>query len=419
MAEDDSYHTLIERLFDSLDLSADQPPTSPLQWQQFLGKVDELCRNEGGETLILDERLDQLIANAVDAFILHDTAGHILEINQATCEMLGYSRGELIGSHVSKFEMDLEPGAFWGDMTTNEVFTVEGTHRRKDGETYPVESRVGAFQLNGQKVILALCRDITERKERERRLERLNDALQQARDEALEADRAKSEFLANMSHELRTPLTSIIGYSEMILEEMDAGQEVRREDISRIGDAGEHMLSLLNTVLNLSKVEAGHVDVEAESFAVGTMLEELRATVEPLAAENDNEFAIEVDGIDEMRTDKVKLRQILLNLLSNDCKFTEEGRVCLSARTTPNGETAIFDVRDNGVGMTDAQLKRVFEAFRQADNQDTSTKAGTGLGLPLTRQYSQLLGGDITADSEPGEGSTFTVRIPVEMVWED
>lgn len=413
MSDDQSDNPLLENVLGDLGLSRENPPSDPVQWQTFVERLEELLDQEVGGAVILDESFDQLISEAVDGFFIHDTGGYILEANSAATEMLGYSRQEMIGMHVSAFEQELEPGALWDDMTTNEVHTVEGTHERKDGSTYPVETRVGAFEVQSQKLIVALCRDITDRKEKERELRELNHALEQARDRAVQADRAKSEFLANMSHELRTPLSGIIGYAEMILEEIDAGRQPSREDVERISTAGEHMLSLLNKVLDLSKVEAGEVEVDTIKFQLDSMLEEIRATVEPLARENGNEFSIEREDVGELYTDKTKLRQILLNLLGNACKFTEEGEVTLGIER--DGEMVIFEVRDTGVGMTDEQLEQVFEAFSQADNDNPSGEEGTGLGLSITRQYCKLLGGGISVESTYGEGSTFTVRIPLRL----
>lgn len=413
MSDDQSDNSLLETLLDDHGFNRERPPSEVVQWQTFLERLEELFDEEVGGAVILDESFDQLISEAVDGFFIHDTAGYILEANSAATEMLGYSRQEMIGMHVSNFEHELDPGALWEDMTTNEVHTVEGTHEQKDGSTYPVETRVGAFEVQNQKLIVALCRDITDRKQKEQELRGLNRALEQARDRAVKADQAKSEFLANMSHELRTPLSGIIGYAEMILEDIDAGRQPSREDVERISTAGEHMLSLLNKVLDLSKVEAGEVEVDPVEFELDSMLEEIRATVEPLARENDNEFTIEREPLGELHTDKTKLRQILLNLLGNACKFTEQGEVSLVIER--DGGMGVFEVRDTGVGMTDEQLEQVFDAFSQADNDNPSGEEGTGLGLSITRQYCKLLGGGIAVESTYGEGSTFTVRIPLRL----
>jgi PAS domain S-box-containing protein len=399
---------------DRLGLSADTPPDAE-SWKLFLDDTDRIYRRGEAGTLILDENFDNLIAHAVDAFVLHDTSGNLIEVNQATCEMLGYSREEMLEMHVADFEMSLDPGAFWDDMTVDEVFTVEGTHRRKDGTTYPVETRCGAFVVDGQKIILALCRDITERKAAEEQLKSLNKNLEFARDEAVRASRAKSTFLANMSHELRTPLNAVIGYSEFLIEEMeDTGDERYVPDIERVLTAGRHLLSLINSILDLSKIEAGKTEIEISEFDLGEMVKEIESTIRPLAAKNHNDFIVEADlAATQMISDITKIRQVLFNLLSNACKFTSDGQVRMSV--VSDEESVGFEVSDSGVGMSEAELERVFEAFQQADVSTTRKFGGTGLGLAITKHFCQMLGGSIDVKSTPDEGSTFRVVLPVDL----
>src|SRR5262249_36014268 len=230
------------------------------------------------------------------------------------------------------------------------------------------------------------------------------------------ASRHKSEFLANMSHELRTPLNAIIGYSEMLQEEAaDAGGEAFVPDLQKIHGAGRHLLELINSVLDLSKIEAGKLELYVEEIDVGPLLEDLAAVMRPLAERNRNR--LEVNGQAEagrMRTDQTKLRQALLNLLSNACKFTEDGMVTLSVARDPRdgSDWLTFTVNDTGIGMTDEQMGRLFEAFGQADAMVTRRYGGTGLGLALSRRLARMMGGDITVASQPGRGSAFTVRLP-------
>ncbi len=423
MADESSFHRLLATQLETLGLGPDQPPSEE-QWRDFLTEIDDAYERRTEGAVILDKNFDNLIAHAVDAFILHDTKGNVVEANKAACEMLGYTREELLAMRVADFEMELDPGAIWDDMTVDEVFTVDGTHRRKNGTTYPVETRVGAFMVDGQKIVLALCRDITERKEAEEKLKRLNERLQSARDEAIRANHAKSTFLANMSHELRTPLNAVIGYSEFMIEEMqDEGEELYVPDLERILTAGRHLLSLINDILDLSKIEAGKVELDVASFELSELLDDIDATVRPLAQKNNNELTLELgdelcgtqDGhAAEMRSDITKIRQILFNLISNACKFTNDGEVTVRATAQAGGEAVRFTVSDSGVGMTEDELERVFKAFQQADASTTRKFGGTGLGLAITRHYCRMLGGSIDVESTPGEGTTFTVVLPLD-----
>jgi signal transduction histidine kinase/DNA-binding response OmpR family regulator len=239
-----------------------------------------------------------------------------------------------------------------------------------------------------------------------------------ARDQAVKASGAKSQFLANMSHELRTPLNAIIGYSELLLEEAeDLDQDDFVPDLKKIQGAGKHLLALINDVLDLSKIEAGKIELYIETFEVGHMIGDVAATIEPLAEKNGNRLAIDCPGdVGRMRSDLTKVRQTLFNLLSNACKFTEAGTVTLQARREAGSEGGFmtFTVSDEGIGMTPEQVDKVFEAFTQADTSTTRNYGGTGLGLAITREFCQMLGGDIVCASEPGKGSTFTIRLPIE-----
>jgi signal transduction histidine kinase/CheY-like chemotaxis protein len=234
------------------------------------------------------------------------------------------------------------------------------------------------------------------------------------------ASRHKSEFLANMSHELRTPLNAIIGYSEMLQEEAhDQGTEGFVPDLQKIHAAGRHLLELINAVLDLSKIEAGKMELYLETFEIESLVRDIAAVVEPLAQKNANRLAVScAPDAGVMRGDLTKVRQALFNLLSNACKFTERGVVSVSAAreaAADDGDRIVFTVRDTGIGLTPDQIERLFEEFMQADAATTRRYGGTGLGLALSRRLCRMMGGDITVASEPGRGSTFTIRLPAEV----
>ncbi|GGD99354.1 hypothetical protein GCM10011390_17690 [Aureimonas endophytica] len=235
------------------------------------------------------------------------------------------------------------------------------------------------------------------------------DALQAAE----EANIAKSQFLANMSHELRTPLSAIIGYAEMIIEEAEDGAAPAdlARDVAKIESNARHLLSLINDVLDLSKVESGKMDIYAETFDVAEIVRDVAATAQRLVEKKNNRLELRLAGaVGTLHSDVTKLRQILLNLLSNAAKFTQDGTITLGVER--RAEAMVFTVHDTGIGMTAEQLERLFQRFQQADASTTRKYGGTGLGLALTKAFSAMLGGEVSVTSEAGRGSTFTLTLP-------
>jgi signal transduction histidine kinase/DNA-binding response OmpR family regulator len=254
----------------------------------------------------------------------------------------------------------------------------------------------------------------------EKAMTEVNAQLRESQQQALAATETKSQFLANMSHELRTPLNAIIGYSEMLEEEaQDLGQDGFVADLKKIHGAGKHLLALINDILDLSKIEAGKMELYLETFDLKTMLEDVVATTRLLVQKKSNRLEIRLSpALGAMRADLTKVRQALFNLLSNASKFTEQGTITLEAgRETDTGGVSwiVLRVIDTGIGMTREQLSRMFQAFSQADASTVRKYGGTGLGLAITRHFCRMMGGDVTVASEHGMGSTFTLRLPAEV----
>jgi signal transduction histidine kinase len=229
------------------------------------------------------------------------------------------------------------------------------------------------------------------------------------------ASENKSQFVSSMSHELRTPLNAIIGLTEMMVTNAARfGTEKALEPLQRVNRAGTHLLGLINQVLDLSKIEAGKLELNPQAVQLAPLIDEVAGTARQLAEQNKNRLVVEAqENLGTVTVDPMRLRQILLNLLSNACKFTKQGEVKLRARRVRNGRDLIeMAVADSGIGMTPEQQAKLFEEFTQADASTAQRFGGTGLGLAITRKLARMMGGDVTATSEPGKGSVFTVRVP-------
>ncbi len=350
---------------------------------------------------------ETLVSNSPVAIVVADLDGRIVALNPAFERLFGWSPAEAVGLNLDDLintqeTMD-EAVGYTDAAASGKTLHAIGRRRRKDGQFIEVELAACSVQVRGEQTgILALYHDVSE--------------LLEARREAEEANQAKSRFLANMSHELRTPLNAIIGYSEMLAEEAEeVGQEDFIPDLEKVQHAGRHLLALINDILDLSKIEAGKMELFLEELDLRKLVEEVASTIEPMVRRNANRLVMELpEELPPVTVDHMKLRQILLNLLSNASKFTQDGTVTLSVRPqqTRGVEWLQISVEDSGIGMTDRQLERIFEAFGQADASTTKRFGGTGLGLVISRQFALLMGGDIFVDSTPGEGSVFTLRLP-------
>jgi len=355
---------------------------------------------------------EELVRNSPVAIVTLDTSHDVLSCNPAFETLFGYTQDEILGHNLDDLittpETRVDAMGYTRQALARNPVKIISQRRRKDGRSLDVEILGVPVLIDGEpQGLMALYHDITE--------------LLQAREAAETANSAKSQFLANMSHELRTPLNAIIGYSEMLAEETaDDGNEEYVSDLEKIGAAGKHLLTLINEILDLSKIEAGRMELFLEEFDGDAMVEEVLTTIRPVASGNGNELElIRQDSIGLMRADVVKVRQILFNLLSNACKFTEQGKVSLEVKGLAadgrNRERISFAVRDTGIGMTEKQLGRLFAAFSQADVSTTHRYGGTGLGLVISRRFARMMGGDVDVSSAPGEGSVFTLVLPARV----
>jgi len=364
-------------------------------------------------SLNVEDIASDLFSNVQDGVLIINRQSDFIQANNAALKILNVQHASELndktGEILREFDRDTRPGEY-------EVEFGEGNNLRivRISKSPVVQS---------DKVVgtIVFLRDVTQQVLAEREIRRVNEHLARARDEALSASRAKSDFLANMSHELRTPLNAIIGYADLLQEEaVDKGES--GDDLERIRKSGEHLLSLINDILDLSKIEAGKMELHCESFTPIDLIDDVLLTVQPLVDKNNNRLEVSVGtALGEMHTDRIKLRQVLINLLSNACKFTDNGIISLTAARieTAGNEQLQFAIRDNGIGISPEQQASLFEQFRQVDSSTTRKYEGSGLGLALSRQFCRMMGGDIEVSSETGKGSTFTVMLPTDWVGDD
>ena len=347
---------------------------------------------------------EELVLNSPVAIVTLDADHNVVSCNPAFVELYGYREHEVLGKNLDDLitteATRAEAVGYTQQALDRRAVKVISQRQRKDGTLVDVEVLGVPVIVDGKRVgLMALYHNITD--------------LLAARREAESANQAKSHFLASMSHELRTPLNAILGYSEMLQEEADErALPDFSADLVKIHTAGKHLLTLINDVLDLSKIEAGKMDFHLEAFDVAETIADVASTVRPLVEQNGNRLDVRcADGVGSMTADRTRTRQVLLNLLSNASKFTENGIIELEAGRE-DGRWIVFRVRDTGIGMTGDQLGKVFEAFAQAETTTASKYGGTGLGLAISRRFCRMMGGDIVAESAVGVGSTFTVRVP-------
>ena len=339
--------------------------------------------------------------------------GRIIAANGHYCALVGRAEDQLRGMYLRDIphpdDAEANEAIFRRLLETGEPVTAEKRFVRGDGGTVWVANTMSVIK-GRRETILSVAIDISAQK-------RVEEDLQAARDAAEQANLAKSTFIANMSHELRTPLSAIIGYSEMLKEEVgdgDADPQALEADLGKIESNARHLLGLINDVLDLSKIESGKMEVFAEEFEIEPMVRDVAATIDSLILKKNNTLVLQIgDGLGSMQSDTTKIRQTLLNLLSNAAKFTEGGTITLAAER--DGAQIVFRVQDSGIGMTEEQLAKLFQRFTQADASTTRRFGGTGLGLSITKAFMTMLGGTIDVTSRVGHGSCFTVRLPLTL----
>ncbi len=360
------------------------------------------------DTVAARRYADNIVASMAESLIVIASDGTIQTINKAATELLGYTREELIGQPLRRLLPDF--GSQAADHSAAQDQS-ERLLRSKNGRIVPVlMTRSALFDDNHPTPIGSVCvaSDISQLKQAEARL---LDTTKQAE----EASLAKSRFLANMSHELRTPLNAVIGYAELLLEEAeDRRLGNTTEEVQKILLAGKHLLGLIADILDLSKVEAGRMDIHMETFDVADMVSTVVDTVQPQVQRNGNTLIVHCPPeIGFVYSDLTKIRQILLNLLSNAAKFTDHGSIRLNvSRSITGGPKLHFAVADTGIGMTQGQLSQLFQAFSQADSSTSRRYGGTGLGLAISKAFVDMLGGTIEVQSKLGAGTVFTIRVP-------
>lgn len=373
----------------------------------------------------LEDRFRELLEAAPDAIMQVDGAGRILLMNRVTEEMFGYTRDELLGERIEILVPAARRGAhehhragYAKHPATRPMgakLPLEGM--RKDGSSFPVEISLSPVGEGNGFRVTAIIRDVTERKQAEEHLrsvrENYTKELEERNQEIERANRLKSEFLASMSHELRTPLHTIIGFSELLGEELQGSlNDKQKRFVSHIHKDSLHLLELINDILDLSKIESGRLSLRPEAFDLSAVIHESVASVRPLAEGKKLKIEAAINAPTALMADRLRVKQVLVNLLSNAVKFTpDNGRITVDARET--GDRVSITVTDNGIGIPREEQQAIFDKFHQVSATTKGVREGTGLGLAITKHLVEQHGGTIAVDSTPGRGSRFTFTIPL------
>lgn len=372
-----------------------------------------------------EEKYRSLIKTSPDLIFITDReTGRIINVNDSACDMLGYSRDEIVGtvsgdrvvsSQRDDYRQELEK------LKKTGRYSGEYEVRKKDGSTISVEVGGAAFG----KYLFAIGRDITKRKRAEMELQEHRSHLESlvgkrtaelavAKERAESADRLKSAFLATMSHELRTPLNSIIGFTSIILQELSGPlNDEQKEYMEMVQNSSRHLLDLINDILDISKIEAGQLEISEESFDMRESIVKAVQTITPLAEQKGLPLMSRIGPeVGKVVSDQRRIEQILINLASNAVKFTEKGKVLIECEV--NGSKLVTRVRDTGIGMKPGDIEKLFQPFQQIDNTIARQHEGTGLGLSICKKLAELMGGEIKVESQWNEGSTFTFTLPLK-----
>ena len=386
------------------------------------------------ERKVQEERFRSVVESAPNGFVIVNRAGKITLVNTQTERLFGYAREELVGQDVEllvperiRSKHSEYRSQFFADPRARAMGSGRDLFgRHKDGSEFPVEIGLRPIVTTEGMQVLCAVVDIGERKRAEQTLRALNKELRAATVMAQAADRLKSAFLATMSHELRTPLNSIIGFTGIILQEL-AGplNEEQHKQLGMVQGSARHLLALINDVLDISKIEAGELTILSELFDLAVSIRKVAGIVRPLAEKKGLALTVNVlEGVDSMVGDSRRVEQILLNLLSNAIKFANTGTVTLTAEPVPeylakDGAAPCPAVRlrvaDTGIGIKPDDMVQLFQPFRQLDSELTRKHDGTGLGLAICRRLATLMGGTIEAESNWGQGSVFTVTLPLHL----